>query len=335
MQTIDFGHLLDRGVQLGSGFERLDNAYGGWGGVQFRSAGEGFRSVQDVVRLNDFAYLIASCEDGESEQVHRQVVGDSDWLHFQFRVRGGGAETISAEEIFETPDRSCAVARYPQNSVIERRSEDTSEWRVACLYMTPDALTQLLDVSASHLPAQVAWLVEEFGTFRGDTLPLQPAMALAVNDILTCDFHGGHRQAYMRGKALELLTTVIHGLQSAPEKTESIKLSSADIGRLAMARDIMAQDLELNLTLAQLGRRVGLNRTKLALGFKAVYGLSVQAFWRDAKLNHARDLLRDEDARVTEVALSLGYAELSSFTRAFSRKFGVQPKSCRRSRAAH
>jgi AraC family transcriptional regulator, transcriptional activator of the genes for pyochelin and ferripyochelin receptors len=78
---------------------------------------------------------------------------------------------------------------------------------------------------------------------------------------------------------------------------------------------------------------VGLNRTKLTVGFKAVFGAPVNAYWRDKRLSAARDLLRAQDLPVSTVALRVGYAELSSFTRAFTAKFGFPPKALR-SRAA-
>jgi AraC-like DNA-binding protein len=166
---------------------------------------------------------------------------------------------------------------------------------------------------------------------RTAMLPLHSAMVLMVNDILSCSFRGGNRRAYMRAKSLELLSTVIHALgdSHAGARRSVVKLSTTDLDKISLSRSIMASELEHKLTLAQLARRVGLNRTKLALGFKEVYGTSVQAFWRDAKLSRARELLRAGETRVTEVALRMGYSELSSFTRAFGRKFGVLPRACR------
>jgi AraC-like DNA-binding protein len=132
----------------------------------------------------------------------------------------------------------------------------------------------------------------------------------------------------MRAKSLELLSTVLDALDDSKPEWQ-VKLSSADFRKISRARQIMTTELEATLTLAELAHRVGLNRTKLALGFKGVYGTSVQAYWRDAKLDRARELLRAGDLPVTEVALSLGYSELSSFTRAFTRRFGVLPRDCR------
>ncbi len=133
----------------------------------------------------------------------------------------------------------------------------------------------------------------------------------------------------MRGKALDLLATVIHALgKTGSTSALTVRLLAADMKRIALARSIMCAHLESTLTLSELARKVGINRTKLALGFKAAYGVSVQAFWRDARLDYARQILRDGQTPVSEVAYSVGYAELSSFTRAFTRRFGIAPREC-------
>jgi AraC family transcriptional regulator, transcriptional activator of the genes for pyochelin and ferripyochelin receptors len=168
--------------------------------------------------------------------------------------------------------------------------------------------------------------------FRSDTIPLNPALMAPLSDVFSCTLRGSMRRAYMRGKSLEILSTLVDALDRTTEQhaASEIKLSPADLAKLAVARSLMIEHLEDPLSLAPLARRVGLNRTKLALGFKATYGDSVQAYWRDVRLLRARDLLQSGGIGVTEAAFSVGYSELSSYTRAFSWKFGVLPKACKR-----
>lgn len=335
MQAIDLSRLLsDSGVKsiLPAGTRRIDGLYHAEDGTQFRSQDAHNDLIQETVRLSDSAMLFASDFSPEGERIHHQAIRESDWIHIQFRLSGGGRESISLGGDAETPEMSCVISRYPKDSTITRVSTRTERWKVACLLVTPKGLTELLDISARGLPDCAAWLAQDDELeFRTGVVPLQSAMAVAVNDILSCQFRGEVRRAYMRAKSLELLSTSIHTLVREGAKTTrpTVKLSAADFDCLAQALAIMNRDLEASLTLADLARRVGLNRTKLALGFKEVYGVSVQAYWRDAKLNRAREILRDGRTRVTEVALSLGYSELSSFTRAFSRKFGILPRDCK------
>lgn len=87
------------------------------------------------------------------------------------------------------------------------------------------------------------------------------------------------------------VTTLVHALDQTDEqpKDNAVRLSPADLTKLALVRSIMAEHLENPLSLAQLARRVGLNRTELAVGFKSTYGDSVQAYWRDARLVRAEN----------------------------------------------
>lgn len=333
MQAIDYSKLLDcTAVHSFLPSEAtLDEAlYERGQGIQFHAEGRR-RMCLENVRLAECAFLLASQDTSGEVLNYRQCVKESDWVHMQFRLDGGGWEDIAQTGVMQTPGRSCIVSRYPENSVVERSADATNGWKVACLFIAPAALTYLLDVPASRLPDHAMWLVHEtHAQPRSIVLPLQSSMVFAVNDILSCTFRGCNRRAYMLGKSLELLSTVIHALGRSWSTAEpALKLSASDLERIGLARSLMCARLESSLTLSDLARKTGLNRTKLALGFKSVYGVSVQAFWRDKKLDHARQLLSQDQASVTEVALSVGYSELSSFTRAFTRRFGMTPRQCK------
>jgi AraC-like DNA-binding protein len=331
MAVTDYRTLIDSSNTY-SGLTGIEGVYAAGEGVLYRSADGSFH---EAVRLSDRAYLFMTEVSPTGDSCHTQVVEDNDWLHVQFRFKGSGFEHVAQRHV-ETPERSCIVSRYPQGSVIEREIPRADTWKYACLYLCPSALTSLLDIDASMLPETSNWMaVQRYPEFRCDTLPLFPALLAPLSDIFACTFRGHIRRAYMRAKSLEILSTLVHALDHASEqpRDNAIKLRPADLTKLALARSIMAEHLESPLSLADLGRRVGLNRTKLALGFKATYGDSVQAYWRDARLVRARELLQSGAMEVTEAAFSAGYSETSSFTRAFTRKFGVLPKTLKRKAA--
>ncbi len=332
MHTVDYSKLFD-GQDALVAATSAEVMYRHADGIRLRARRPDSQFLHEAIRFSDSAMLLATEWLPVGDELHRQVVGDRDWLHIQFRSRGGGCEKVSSRFLTETPERSCIVSRYPRGSLIEREIPKADQWKYVCLYLTPRGLTELLEVAAADMPRAALWLTpaEELD-YRSNVLPLQSAMVLAVNDILACEFQGANRHAYMRAKAVELLTTMIHALDRYLDDVprSGLALSARDRKKLAHAQAIMAEDLEGHLTLAELARRVGLNRTKLALGFKNVYGVSVQEYWRDARLVRANELLRDGAASITDVAFSMGYAELSSFTRAFHRKFGLLPRDCRK-----
>ena len=229
------------------------------------------------------------------------------------------------------------ISRYPAGTTIERLANQGESWRVACLWVKPEALPGLLQTTRSRIPAKLRWLADG-GSYdlRYFTVPLAPRVSLAVNDILTCKFSGGVRRAFIFSKYLEILTTIY---QKAVDQLEysgepAIKLSARDIDRIAEVERILTSETEEMDSLEKLARRVGINRTKLILGFRSLYGTSVQAYWRDCRLQRASELLRSQGLSVNEVALRVGYSEISSFTRAFTRKFGVLPRDCKSSESA-
>lgn len=333
MELTDYQTLIDPTKTYG-GVHSSAEIYTDGNGVHYRSdpldSDPSGRFFHEAVRISDHAFLLLTELAPSEAKTYSQIVEGADWLHIQFRFLGTGREEIAERYSVETPERSCLVSRYPEGSIVNREIEKATRWKYACLYLRPETFTDILDVDPSDLPAAANWLADRGASdFRCDQLPLTPLMMAPLGDIFSCDFRGPVRRAYMRAKYLEILATLVHTLDRSgnAERDEQVKLSSSDLIKLAAARDIMHEDLENPISLAALARRVGLNRTKLATGFKSRFGESVHAHWRDIRLARAREMLQSGEVSVTEAALSVGYADISAFTRAFTNKFGNRPKT--------
>ena len=333
LSTIDFSRMVDApqdsAVPEGA---TITNAYRRGEGLQYR---KDHSFLHDQVRLADEAFLLASeCSQQPTDQ-HHQVINGSDWIHIQLLLSGSARETISDTDVVDAPTNSCIIMRYPRGSLIHRTVDAATRWQFACLLLTPRALRRLLDASPQALPECATWMATDSPSeLRTRHLRLSSAMIVLVREILSCSICGCARRAYMRAKSIEILATILHTCErpaTSEVRRPSVNLSKADLESLAHARSILDRNLEGSavLTLSSLAKRVGVNRTKLALGFREVYGLPVRAYWRDARLEWARQLLQENSTRVTDVAYRVGYAEISSFTRAFVRRFGVPPGTCR------
>jgi AraC family transcriptional regulator, transcriptional activator of the genes for pyochelin and ferripyochelin receptors len=311
----------------------IREAYRNGNGVQCVTADGSGRYFQEVVRISKDALLISTNSVQNVESVARQVVTDGDWVHVQLRFSGKGSESFTDVGEIETPEKSCIVARYPENAVVERRTLSGERWKYLCLFMTPEAVRGLLDASAADLPPGIAWIAEQGHLdLQFDIRPLDGAMALAASEIYACPLAGSARRAYLRAKSIELLSALLRDPQGpSPVSTDGgKKLSPLDIARLSLARSFMTENMAGGWSLADLAHRVGLNRSKLAFGFKQIYGVSVRQFWREVNLDKARGLLQDGSMSVTELAFDMGYADPYSFTRAFHRKFGSPPNEWKR-----
>ncbi|MEP4766974.1 MAG: AraC family transcriptional regulator [Roseibium sp.] len=60
--------------------------------------------------------------------------------------------------------------------------------------------------------------------------------------------------------------------------------------------------------------------------FKTITGTSPLQYQKDLRLLRARDALRTTKAKVSEIALQVGYESSAQFSQEFSRKFGRSPR---------
>ena len=84
------------------------------------------------------------------------------------------------------------------------------------------------------------------------------------------------------------------------------------------------------LPLAGLGRIVGVSARHLNRQFSAGLGRSAGAFYRDLRLEKSRELLRQTDLPVLEIAIATGFSGAAHFATAYRKRFGETPSRHRR-----
>ncbi len=95
--------------------------------------------------------------------------------------------------------------------------------------------------------------------------------------------------------------------------------------RLAVALRRLHEDPTRAWTVPELAKEAGLSRSVFFERFRRVVGLPPMDYLLAWRMALAKDLLRREEAAVSEVAERVGYASASTFTIAFSRHVGVPP----------
>ena len=80
-------------------------------------------------------------------------------------------------------------------------------------------------------------------------------------------------------------------------------------------------------TIHQLSKLCNLGDARLAQIFKQVYGASIYNYYQKQRMKKAYELLETKNFTVKGVSVSLGYTNISNFTLAFTKQFGVSPKS--------
>lgn len=84
-----------------------------------------------------------------------------------------------------------------------------------------------------------------------------------------------------------------------------------------------------HLSVEDLARHVGFSRSQLHRKLKALTNKSANQMIIEIRLNEAHRMLEKELGTVSEIAYSVGYTNMSYFTKSFKEKFGVLPSKIR------
>ena len=153
-------------------------------------------------------------------------------------------------------------------------------------------------------------------------------IALAIRD---CTLPKASAAPYRLAKSIELLCELLGAVREErlTSASESANLSQLDLHRIAAARQLIDEQWHEKLTLDQIARSSGINRSKLSRGFRQLYHCTVSEALAERRLAEARRQLIATDLPVSLIGYRSGYLNNASFTRAFGRRFGQSPSDFR------
>lgn len=219
----------------------------------------------------------------------------------------------------------CAVWNQGENEGMQA-FEPGASIRYTAIELSAESL-------AGHLDGNFQSMRERLGMEEGGrpklmtmaaTRPIQALCAQAA----ACPLKGVGRNLYLTGKALEITALALESLDPRSEITAMPRLSTGDMERIRMARDLLAARLQSPPSLAELSLAAGINVKKLKTGFRHLYGDSVFGYLQQLRLEMAYRLLTEEEMSVSAAAYQVGYSP-AHFSVAFRKRFGRQPKSVR------
>jgi len=97
-----------------------------------------------------------------------------------------------------------------------------------------------------------------------------------------------------------------------------------------IASAYIEEHIAAQIPLATLARSVRLSSYHFCRAFKRSFGVPPHRYHNARRIEHAKTLLAQPARSVTEIALTVGFSETSSFTAAFRRATGMTPTAYRR-----
>lgn len=137
-------------------------------------------------------------------------------------------------------------------------------------------------------------------------------------------------ESAVRGAADELLVLVLR----AAKLNHAAPNGSGVNERPQQAAELLRQYIERHyaekLTLEELAEKFFFNKYYLIRCFKRAVGCTPMQYLIHVRLCRAKDLLRDTDYNISDIALQTGFASAAHFAVAFREKFGTSPGKYRK-----
>jgi AraC-like DNA-binding protein len=113
-------------------------------------------------------------------------------------------------------------------------------------------------------------------------------------------------------------------------KQASLGAGFRDRRRAVEAAHWLDEHSSEQIDLAAAARQAGLSPFHFLRLFAKVVGVTPHQYLVRSRLRHAARLLAGEDKTITDIALDVGFADLSNFVRTFHRAAGVSPRDFRK-----
>jgi AraC family transcriptional regulator len=178
----------------------------------------------------------------------------------------------------------------------------------------------------------LAEVASEFGTRRFDHLRLPPGVPALdpvmgrLGAALRPRLDGGSVDRLWADQMLLLVQAHVTGTYGAARPVAPRKGALAP-WQERRAKEVIEQRLEHSLTLADIAREVSLSPAHFARSFRNSTGMTPYGWLTRRRMEVACQMLRAGREPVAAITQAVGYAEQSSFTRAFLRHVGQTPSA--------
>ncbi len=156
---------------------------------------------------------------------------------------------------------------------------------------------------------------------EGPSLLMTPEMENILDAFFSNNYTGKTKMMFYRSQITALLSHFFG--QLAVKQEEASKPEHRK--QLNKAKEILLENLDNPPSLLELSKAIGFNTTRLKKEFKSIFGVPVFKYLQNERLTSAHNLISKKEATVQEAAWQVGYDSLSSFSNAFTKKFGYRP----------
>lgn len=284
--------------------------------------------TRDIVDINDFTILVEEARlDKETKDV---CTFDEPVIAVAFY--GSGNVDLSVKYGEKQKDfqntKGLALSFYADENVqFEHTVHADKPLECIVIATSPRNLEKLPNQEGELFSSMLNELVDPSDHYvEGPHFLMTPAMQSIVDGVFHNTYEGKTKMMFFRSQMTALLSHFFG--QLAQMDQPSIKKTEQE--KLFQAKEILSAQMENPPSLTELSREIGLNSFNLKKNFKELFGVPVFKYLQNQRMEKAHELLRNQDITVQETAWQVGYDSLSSFSNAFSKKYGFRPSEIRK-----
>lgn len=140
--------------------------------------------------------------------------------------------------------------------------------------------------------------------------------------------HGDLRSLYLQAQALDIMWQSCLTMVSEQDGHQP-GATLMSLRHCERVRDFILANLDRDLTIDLIAKEAGLSASTVQRRFKEHFGIPVFDFIRQERLEAARAALAGNGIPVSHAAHLAGYSNVSSFTTAFRKAYGITPSQVR------
>ena len=154
---------------------------------------------------------------------------------------------------------------------------------------------------------------------------------LTLNEIKRLDEKSSTKNLFLKAKIYELFSHMYNRNRDQNIEQCPFLTNEENFKKIKNAKEIVIENMTNPPSLVELSDEINLSLKKLKEGFKKIYGKPVFQYLLEYKMELAKKLLTEDDNNVNEVSMKLGYSTSSHFITAFKNKYGITPKTYKKS----
>jgi AraC-like DNA-binding protein len=297
------------------------------GARHYLGRGEG-TGYWDMMYITDG--LLLSIADAQYRQPIQTQWPDDKVLKVRITL-SGRMRDVSGHLICGPGD--CTLSSYSGRVAVPYVLEATDEpYQSVCIHVSRPMLRSMhFDASTLGEPFRSLLERDELPDEHRPLGATHTLIGLARDMIQSRDmFSADTRRYYLGARAIEILVSAIEQLRpKTVPNTGANRVTQRDVSRINEARRILEASFAEPPGVQELARLVGINTTKLKLGFRELFGQTLQEFIVHQRMATGLTLIETTDLSISEIAYRVGYAYPASFTQAVRKHYGQTPQSLR------